>query len=251
LLSIRNVSKSYLKGEVKAVDELSLEVPAGKIFGFLGPNGAGKTTTIKMVVGLLKPDTGTIVVDGVDVWKDPLEAKRRIGFVPDYPELYDKLTGLEYLNFIGDVFGVPTDVRRRRLAELLEMFSLKDALPDLIQSYSHGMKQKLAVIGAVLPDPRLLILDEPLTGLDPKSSALFKDLMRRRCDEGKAVFFSTHVLDVAERVCDRIAIINRGRLIAEGTMDELRASAAGGTTLERIFLDLTAEGQEERGEGAR
>jgi len=227
------------------------ELPAGKIFGFLGPNGAGKTTTIKMVVGLLKPDTGTIVVDGVDVWKDPLEAKRRIGFVPDYPELYDKLTGLEYLNFIGDVFGVPTDVRRRRLAELLEMFSLKDALPDLIQSYSHGMKQKLAVIGAVLPDPRLLILDEPLTGLDPKSSALFKDLMRRRCDEGKAVFFSTHVLDVAERVCDRIAIINRGRLIAEGTMDELRASAAGGTTLERIFLDLTAEGQEERGEGAR
>jgi len=247
LLSIRNVSKSYLKGEVKAVDDLSLEVPAGKIFGFLGPNGAGKTTTIKMVVGLLKPDAGTILVDGVDVAKSPLEAKRRIGFVPDYPELYDKLTGLEYLNFIGDVFGVPTDVRRRRLGELLEMFSLKDALPDLIQSYSHGMKQKLAVIGAVLPDPPLLILDEPLTGLDPKSSALFKDLMRRRCDEGKAVFFSTHVLDVAERVCDRIAIINRGRLIAEGTMDELRASAAGGTTLERIFLDLTAEQEREDG----
>ncbi|HCJ09942.1 MAG TPA: 3-dehydroquinate dehydratase [Clostridiales bacterium] len=247
MLSIRNVSKSYLKGEVKAVDDLSLEVPAGKIFGFLGPNGAGKTTTIKMVVGLLKPDAGTILVDGVDVAKSPLEAKRRIGFVPDYPELYDKLTGLEYLNFIGDVFGVPTDVRRRRLGELLEMFSLKDALPDLIQSYSHGMKQKLAVIGAVLPDPPLLILDEPLTGLDPKSSALFKDLMRRRCDEGKAVFFSTHVLDVAERVCDRIAIINRGRLIAEGTMDELRASAAGGTTLERIFLDLTAEQEREDG----
>jgi len=243
VLSIQNVSKSYQKGEIKAVDDLMLEVPPGQIFGFLGPNGAGKTTTIKMVVGLLRPDKGTITVDGIDVAKEPIEAKRRIGYVPDYPELYEKLTGVEYLNFIGDVFQVPTDTRRRRLAELLEMFELRDAVRDLIQTFSHGMRQKLAVIAAVLPDPALLILDEPMTGLDPKSSALFKDLMRRRCDEGKAVFFSTHILDVAERVCDHIGIIKHGRLVAEGSMDELRKLAVGETTLEEIFLDLTEKGE--------
>ena len=243
MLSIQNVSKSYQKGEIKAVDDLMLEVPPGQIFGFLGPNGAGKTTTIKMVVGLLRPDKGTITVDGIDVAKEPIEAKRRIGYVPDYPELYEKLTGVEYLNFIGDVFQVPTDTRRRRLAELLEMFELRDAVRDLIQTFSHGMRQKLAVIAAVLPDPALLILDEPMTGLDPKSSALFKDLMRRRCDEGKAVFFSTHILDVAERVCDHIGIIKHGRLVAEGSMDELRKLAVGETTLEEIFLDLTEKGE--------
>lgn len=243
MLRIQQVSKSYRKGQVKAVDDLTLEVPAGRIFGFLGPNGAGKTTTIKMVVGLLRPDSGTITVDGVDVVRDPMAAKRRVGFCPDYPELYEKLTGLEYLNFIGDVFGVPTDVRRKRLGDLLDMFDLTAVLRDLIQTYSHGMRQKLAVIAAVLPDPRLLILDEPMTGLDPKSSALFKDLLRRRCDEGNAVFFSTHILDVAERLCDELAIISRGRLVAEGTMEELRAQAAGGTTLERIFLQLTEEGE--------
>jgi len=241
VLSIRKVSKSYRRGEIKAVDDLSLEVPAGQIFGFLGPNGAGKTTTIKMVVGLLRPDSGTITVDGIDVQARPLEAKRRIGFVPDYPELYEKLTGLEYLNFIGDVFGVPTDIRRSRLGELLEMFDLRDAVRELVQTFSHGMRQKLAVIAAVLPDPKLLILDEPMTGLDPRSAALFKELMRQRCDQGKAVFFSTHVLDVAERVCDRIAIINRGRLVAEGSMEELRRLAAGEATLERIFLEVTEE----------
>lgn len=250
MLSIRNVSKSYQKGEVKAVDGLTLEVPAGEIYGFLGPNGAGKTTTIKLVVGLLRPDKGSIFVDGVDVVQNPLEAKRRIGYVPDYPQLYDKLTGLEYLNFIGDVFGVPTEVRRRRLGELLEMFELADAVRDLVQSYSHGMKQKLAVTAAVLPDPKLLILDEPMTGLDPKSAALFKELMRQRCDQGKAVFFSTHILDVAERVCDRIAIINHGRLIAHGTLEELRRMAAGETTLEEIFLDLTEEADDKATAGA-
>ncbi len=243
MLSIRNVSKSYQKGAIKAVDDLSLEVPAGEIHGFLGPNGAGKTTTMKMVVGLLRPDKGTITVDGVDVRTSPVEAKRRIGYVPDYPELYEKLTGLEYLNFIGDVFGVPTDVRRRRVGEFLEMFELRDAVRDIVQSFSHGMKQKLAVIAAVLPDPSLLILDEPMTGLDPKSAALFKELMRQRCDQGKAVFFSTHILDVAERVCDRIGIINHGRLIAQGTLEQLRKTAAGEHTLEEIFLDLTEEKQ--------
>jgi ABC-2 type transport system ATP-binding protein len=241
LLSITNVSKSYRKGEIKAVDGLTLEVPSGAIFGFLGPNGAGKTTTIKMVVGLLRPDSGAITVDGIDVLSNPLQAKRRIGFVPDYPELYEKLTGVEYLNFIGDVFGVPTDLRRKRLAEMLEMFELQDAISDLIQTFSHGMRQKLAVIAAVLPDPALLILDEPMTGLDPRSAALFKDLMRQRCSKGQAVFFSTHILDVAERVCDRIGIINHGRLAAQGTMEELRHLATGEATLESIFLDLTEE----------
>ena len=241
MILVENLVKTF--GSFRAVDDVSLEVPAGEIHGFLGPNGAGKTTTIKMVVGLLRPDKGTITVDGIDVAKEPIEAKRRIGYVPDYPELYEKLTGVEYLNFIGDVFQVPTDTRRRRLAELLEMFELRDAVRDLIQTFSHGMRQKLAVIAAVLPDPALLILDEPMTGLDPKSSALFKDLMRRRCDEGKAVFFSTHILDVAERVCDHIGIIKHGRLVAEGSMDELRKLAVGETTLEEIFLDLTEKGE--------
>ncbi len=219
-----------------------LDVRRGEIFGFLGPNGAGKTTTIKAVVGLLRPDTGRITVDGTDVWTSPIPAKRLMGFVPDTPEMYDKLTGRDYLSFIADVFEVPADQRDKRAAELLEMFALSDAIPDLIQSYSHGMKQKLAVTAALLHRPSLLILDEPLTGLDPRSSHLFKELMRSHCDEGKSVFFSTHVLEVAERLCDRIGIINRGRLVAVGTMDELRQKAASGeSSLEEIFLELTRE----------
>ncbi len=241
MLSIKNLSKTYRGSKDKAVDDLSLEVRPGEIFGFLGPNGAGKTTTIKAVVGLLQPDAGHITVDDVDVWASPMEAKRRIGFVPDTPDLYDRLTGREYLSFIADVFEVPPGEREQRASELLEMFELKDAIPDLVQSYSHGMKQKLAVTAALIHRPALLILDEPMTGLDPKSSHLFKELMREHCDEGKSVFFSTHVLDVAERLCDRIGIINRGRLIAIGTMDELRSKAAGESTLENIFLELTRE----------
>lgn len=241
MLSINNLSKTYRGSKVKAVDDLSLEVRSGEIFGFLGPNGAGKTTTIKAVVGLLQPDAGKITVDGVDVWGSPIEAKRRIGFVPDTPDLYDRLTGREYLSFIADVFEVPPGEREQRASELLEMFELKEAVTDLVQSYSHGMKQKLAVTAALMHRPSLLILDEPMTGLDPKSSHLFKELMREHCDQGKSVFFSTHVLDVAERLCDRIGIINRGRLIAVGTMDELRSMAAGESTLESIFLELTRE----------
>lgn len=241
MLSIQAISKTYRGSQVKAVDSLDLQVQKGEIFGFLGPNGAGKTTTIKAVVGLLRPDTGHIVVDGVDVWASPIAAKRRIGFVPDTPELYDKLTGREYLSFVADVFEVPPAERDRRAGELLEMFALSDALQDLIQSYSHGMKQKLAVTAALMHRPPLLILDEPLTGLDPRSSHLFKEMMRRHCDEGKSVFFSTHVLEVAERLCDRIGIINRGRLVAVGTMDNLRQQAAGESSLESIFLELTRE----------
>ena len=241
MLSIDNLTKAYRGSKVKAVDDLCLEVQRGEIFGFLGPNGAGKTTTIKCVVGLLKPDRGTITVDGVNAWARPLAAKRRIGFVPDKPDLYDKLTGREYLSFVADVFEVPAAERRHRTERLLDMFSLTDAVGDLVQSYSHGMRQKLAVTAALLHSPKLFILDEPMSGLDPKSSHLFKDMMRQHCDQGGSVFFSTHVLEVAERLCDRIGIINRGQLVAIGTMDELRRKAAGESTLENIFLELTKE----------
>ena len=241
MLSISGLTKTYRGAGAKAVDDVHLEVRPGEIFGFLGPNGAGKTTTLKAVVGLLRPDAGRILVDGVDAWASPLEAKRRIGFVPDTPDLYEKLTGQEYLTFIADVFEVPARERTERARELLGMFALDGAIGDLVQSYSHGMKQKLAVTAALLHQPRLLILDEPMTGLDPRSSHLFKELMRRHCDEGGSVFFSTHILDVAERLCDRIGIINRGRMIAVGTMDELRRQAASESTLETIFLELTKE----------
>lgn len=241
MLSIQGLSKTYRGSRVKAVDDLSLEVRPGEIFGFLGPNGAGKTTTIKAIVGLVRPDAGRIIVDGVDAWNDPLEAKRRLGFAPDTPELYEKLTAREFLSFIADVFEIPASVRQARALQLLDMFELRDALDDLIQSFSHGMKQKLAVTAALLHAPRLLVLDEPMTGLDPRASHLFKDLMRRHCDEGGAVFFSTHILDVAERLCDRIGIINKGRLVAVGAMEELRHQASDRSTLEDVFLELTRQ----------
>lgn len=239
MLQINHVSKSYQKGAVKAVDDLCLDVQPGEIFGFLGPNGAGKTTTIKMVVGLLKQDSGQITVNGLDVSREPLKAKANIGFVPDNPDLYDRLSGLEYLNFIADVYRVPAELRRQRMTRLLEMFELSGAVGDLIQGFSHGMKQKLALTGAWIHDPALLILDEPMVGLDPRSAHLVKELMRERCDQGKTVFFSTHVLEVAEKLCDRIGIINKGKLVACGTMGELRAMAKSQESLENIFLGLT------------
>ncbi|MDD3599513.1 MAG: ABC transporter ATP-binding protein [Bacillota bacterium] len=245
MLRISNLSKTYSKGGVRAVDDLTIHVKAGEIFGFLGPNGAGKTTMIKMIVGLLNPDDGRIVVNGHDVSKEPVAAKACIGYVPDNPDLFDKLTGVEYLNFMGDVYGVPTDVRKERLERLLGMFELEDAVPDLVGSYSHGMKQKLALTGALLSKPKLLMLDEPMVGLDPKSSHLFKELMNRHCQEGGTVFFSTHILEVAERICHRVGIIDHGRLIACGTMEELRsravagADSAFGKSLEDLFLELT------------
>ncbi len=239
MIKVEGLCKSYNNGKVKAVQDLDLVVPPGEIFGFLGPNGAGKTTTINIMVGLLKPDRGQVLIKGVDVRERPLEAKRQIGFVPDNPELYEGLTGVEYVNFMADVFEVPAAARRERVAELLEVFNLRDALGDLIKSYSRGMKQKIALIGALIHDPEVLILDEPMSGLDPRSAYVFKELMRRRCEAGKVVFFSTHVLDVAERICDRVAIINRGRLVAEGTVEELRRQAGSSATLERVFLELT------------
>ncbi len=244
LLRLEGVSKTYRGATKPAVDNLSLEVRAGEIFGFLGPNGAGKTTTIKMVVGLLRPDRGTIVANGHDVAVDPVAAKADTGYVPDNPDLYDRLTGIEYLNLVADVFGVPQAERKRRIGELLGMFELGPAVGDIIQSYSHGMKQKLALTGALLHDPAVFILDEPMVGLDPRASRLFKDMMRSHCEKGHTVFFSTHILEVAERLCDRVGIINRGRLIACGTVEELRERRKqADETLEDIFLELTEPGE--------
>lgn len=238
MIDIRNVSKSYNKGSVKAVDNLSLKVNKGEIFGFLGPNGAGKTTTIKMMIGLLNPDEGEILINGADIRKNALEAKKNIGYVPDNPNLYERLTGTEYLNFMADVYQVPAMERKQRIEYYLEMFELKDAASDLIKSYSHGMKQKIALTGALIHNPAVWILDEPMVGLDPKSAHLLKEQMREHCDKGNTVFFSTHILEVAEKLCDRIGIIHRGKLIASGTMSELR-QGDNKDSLENIFLELT------------
>ena len=239
MLKLNGISKSYNKGEVKAVDNISLNIKSGEIFGFLGPNGAGKTTTIKMIVGLLKPDTGTIQVDGIDAWEDPLKAKGMISYVPDNPEIYDKLKGIDYLNFIADMYGISTEVREDKMEYYLEMFNIKDAVGDIIGSYSHGMKQKLVLTAGLISEPDLFILDEPMVGLDPKSAFNLKEIMKQMCDEGKTVFFSTHVLEVAEKLCDRIAIINKGKIVAMGTMEELRSNAKEKASLENIFLELT------------
>ncbi|MBZ2175868.1 ABC transporter ATP-binding protein [Schnuerera sp. xch1] len=239
MLKLQNISKTYSKGKVKAVDDISLHINPGEIFGFLGPNGAGKTTTINMMVGLLKPDSGNIYIDGIDIWQNPVQAKKQISFVPDTPEIYDKLKGIEYLNFIADVYDIPKDVRQERMEKYLGIFNLKNVVGDIIGSYSHGMKQKLSLISALIHEPKLFILDEPMVGLDPKSSFQLKEIMRQRCDEEKTVFFSTHVLEVAEKLCDRIAIINKGKIIALGTMEELRSHAVEKESLENIFLELT------------
>jgi ABC-2 type transport system ATP-binding protein len=239
MIELRNVSKSYNKGQVKAVDDLTLTVRPGEIFGFLGPNGAGKTTTIKLVVGLLRPDAGTITVEGFDVGKEPLRTKAVTTFVPDTPAVYERLTGLEYLNFIGDVYGVPKGDRLERIEKWLAAFELASAAAGPIQSYSHGMKQKIVLIAALLPAPRVMILDEPMVGLDARAAHYMKTMMREHCDGGGTLFFSTHIMEVAEKLCDRIGIIHKGRLIADGTMEELRALNREEQSLEHIFLELT------------
>jgi len=237
MISIKNVSKSYSKGTVKAVNDVTLEVANGEIFGFLGPNGAGKTTTIKMIAGILPVDSGTIEVNGFDIEKSPIQAKQSIGLVPDTNEIYDRLTGIEYLNFMADIYKVGKAERAERINKYLEMFEIKDAAKELIRTFSHGMKQKLILAGALLHSPELWILDEPMTGLDPKSAHLLKQEMRSHCDKGNTVFFSTHVLEVAEKICDRLAIIKEGKIVAVGSMEELRQKS--GETLENIFLELT------------
>jgi len=237
MISIKNVTKSYSKGTVKAVDDVSLEVKNGEIFGFIGPNGAGKTTTIKMIAGVLPIDSGSIMVNGFDVATSPIQAKQALGLVPDTNEIYDRLTGNEYLNFIADIYGVSQADRSEGMNKYLQMFEIKDAAKELIRSYSHGMKQKLILAGALLHSPSLWILDEPMTGLDPKSAHLLKQEMRSHCDKGNTVFFSTHVLEVAEKICNRLAIIKSGKIVAVGSMEELRQKS--GESLENIFLDLT------------
>ena len=241
MLKLNNISKSYNKGAIKAVDNIDLEIKSGEIFGFLGPNGAGKTTTIKMIVGLLKPDEGKVILDGVDVWEESLKAKSMISYVPDNPEIYDRLNGIEYLNFIADMYGISKEDRKSKIDYYTKLFNIEDALGDIISSYSHGMKQKLVLTAALLNDPNLFILDEPMVGLDPKSSFNLKEIMRKMCDEGKTVFFSTHVMEVAEKLCDRIAIINKGKIIALGTMEELRSHAKERESLENIFLEMTGD----------
>lgn len=237
LIETQELSKRY--GEKAAVEDVSFQVQAGEIFGFLGPNGAGKTTTIKMIVGLLQPTGGVVKVAGFDVQKQPLKAKAATGYVPDEPNLYPKLTARELLRFVGDLYGLDRARVERRSEELLRLFDLVSAGDDVIDSYSHGMQQKTALAAGLLHDPKVLVLDEPTVGLDPKSARLIKDILRQIADRGAAVFLSTHILEIAERMCDRIGIINRGRLIAVGTMDELRTMGKGETSLEDIFLDLT------------
>lgn len=237
MLEIKNLTKKF--GDKVAVDNIDLYVKSGEIYGFLGPNGAGKTTTIKMIVGMLMPDGGSISVDGIDAINDDVEAKRQIAYVPDSPEIYDIMTGRQYLNFIADVFELSDEERNKQIDRYAEVFEMQDNLDVMIAGYSHGMKQKIVIMGALIHSPKLLILDEPMVGLDAKSSFRLKEIMRALADEGRTVFFSTHVMEVAENLCDRIGIINKGKIIAVGTLDEIKAAAKDTGSLEKIFLELT------------
>ena len=232
MLKIENLTKSY--GDKKAVDTLSLHVQAGEIYGFIGHNGAGKTTTLKACCGILAFEEGEIFVDGVSVRKDPIAVKEKIAYVPDNPDLYSFMTGIQYLNFIADVFKVDAKTRKARIAQYAETFSLTQDLAQSISTYSHGMKQKLALISALLHEPKLMIMDEPFVGLDPKAAHDIKEMMRALCERGGAILFSTHVLEVAEKLCDKVAIIKAGKLIKVGTVDEVK----GDTSLEKVFLEL-------------
>jgi ABC-2 type transport system ATP-binding protein len=237
-IHVQHLTKRY--GEKVAVNDISFEVKSGEVFGFLGPNGAGKTTTIKIMVGLMKPTQGVVKVAGYDIVSQPIQAKAASGYVPDTPNLYAKLTGRELLSFVGELYNLERGQVSRRIDELLRMFDLTEAADNTIDSYSHGMQQKTALAAALMHDPKVLVLDEPTVGLDPKSARLIKDILRQMAERGAAVFLSTHILEIAERMCDRIGIINKGELIAVGTMDELRRlGQAGEASLEDIFLNLT------------
>ena len=238
MIEIKNVSKSYVKGK-KSVANLDLQIKNGEIFGFLGPNGAGKTTTIKMITGILNPDEGEILLDGKSITKSPMEAKKQFGYVPDNPDMFVRLKGIEYLNFIADIYKVPQDIRKDRIEQLAKKFEIYDDLGSTIQSYSHGMRQKLIVISVLLHNPKNWILDEPMTGLDPKASFQLKELMREHTKNGNTVFFSTHVLEVAEKLCDRVGIINRGKLISVGTYEKLTEQFSEDGSLEELFLEIT------------
>lgn len=240
MIEIKNVSTSYTKGK-KIIDNMNLKIEDGTIFGFIGPNGAGKTTTLEMITGVLQIDEGDILIDGKSIITNPLEAKRKFGFVPDSPEVFEKLTGLEYLNFIGDVYDVPPQKRFEIVEKLSKEFKIYDHLKDRIQSYSHGMKQKLLIISVLLYNPKNWILDEPMTGLDPQASYTLKQLMKEHSQKGNTVFFSTHVLEVAEKICDKIAIINKGKIIFVGTVKELKEKMKGDVSLEESFLEIIEE----------
>lgn len=235
MLRIENLTKTY--GNQKAVDNLSLHIQRGEIYGFIGHNGAGKTTTLKSVVGILDFDEGEILIDGRSIRKSPVECKRLIAYIPDNPDLYDFMSGIKYLNFVADIFGVSADERQEKIRKYADAFELTKDLAQPISSYSHGMKQKLAVISAWLHSPKLIIMDEPFVGLDPKAAFILKEMMREHCDKGGAIFFSTHVLEVAEKLCDKVAIIKQGTLIKSGTMEDVR----GDESLEEVFLELEAE----------
>ncbi len=235
MLSIEHLTKTF--GTVKAVDDLSLHIAPGEIYGFIGHNGAGKTTTLRSVVGIQQFDQGEIRVGGISVREDPLAVKKILAYIPDNPDLYEYMTGIKYLNFVADIFGVSKADREARIHEYAGRFELTGALAQPIASYSHGMKQKLAIVSAWLHDPKLIVMDEPFVGLDPKASHLVREMMREVCDNGGAIFFSTHVLEVAEKLCDKVAIIKQGRLIRSGTMEEVK----GDDSLEEVFLELEAE----------
>ena len=232
MLNIEHLSKSF--GEKKAVDDLSLHILPGEIFGFIGHNGAGKSTTLKCAVGILQFDEGSVLINGTSITEDPVKCKRELAYIPDNPDLYDFMSGIKYLNFIGDIFAIPADVRQERIRRYADVFELTEDLAQPISAYSHGMKQKLALISAWLHEPKLILMDEPFVGLDPKAAHTLKELMRQLCDEGGAIFFSTHVLEVAEKLCDKVAIIKNGRLVKAGTMEEVK----GDESLEAVFLEL-------------
>lgn len=243
MIQFEHVTKTYGKSAAPAVDDLNLTVETGKVFGYIGPNGAGKSTTIRLMTGILAPTSGRVLIGGHDMAKEPIAAKRLIGFVPDAHELYDRLTGLEYLNFMADVYDVDASARKKHIEKYLALFELENAAGEQIRSYSRGMKQKLTIIGALIHNPPVWVLDEPMVGLDPKSAHVLKEEMRRHCQAGNTVFFSTHVLEVAEKLCDEIAIIDKGKVLAKGTMEQLR-SGESGSSLEELFLQLTeAEGE--------
>lgn len=235
MLKIEHLTKKY--SDFKAVDDLSLHIAPGEIYGFIGHNGAGKTTTLKSVVGILQFDNGEIYIDGTSITADPLKCKKEIAYIPDNPDIYEFMTGIKYLNFVADIFGVSAADRQEKIRKYAEIFELSSDLAQPISTYSHGMKQKLAIISAWIHSPKLIIMDEPFVGLDPKAAHLLKGMMREICDNGGAIFFSTHVLEVAEKLCDKIAIIKEGKLVRSGTMEEVK----GDDSLEAVFLELEEE----------
>lgn len=232
MLKIDHFTKTY--GEKKAVDDLSLHIRQGEIYGFIGHNGAGKTTTLKSVAGIMQFDSGEILIDGTSIQKDPIGCKKKMAYIPDNPDLYEFMTGMQYLNFVGDIFAIPAAQRKQRIQELADTFELTGDLNQPISAFSHGMKQKLAIISAWIHEPKLILMDEPFVGLDPKASHILKGMMREVCNQGGAIFFSTHVLEVAEKLCDKVAIIKGGKLVRSGTMEEVK----GDTSLESVFLEL-------------